>query len=528
MFVTYNNKFGDFGINLMVGHNLNQEEYKSQSTVIYELSIPDFYDLSNTSGTPDINEHNTLKRLFGVFGNAEIRYKTFLTLTLTDRNDWSSTLPKENNSFNYPSAGLAFVYSDVLPGLKKYIPYGKIRVNWGQTGNDAGVYSVYPIFYQPGRFPLPSGVNAFSVDDKIGNPELQPEITTEFELGTDMRFFNNRVQIDFAYYHRTITDLIFSVSQAASSGYASQVMNLGKMRNKGVELGLSITPVDKDNFTWDIRYTFSVNRSKLLELNDELTQVDIFGLLGGTEHWFRAYPGGPVGVFEGTKPEVYVDAQGVEHPVVDAQGIPAPAIEGYVQYGKSEHDFIMGLVSDITIYKNLSINFNIDYRQGGLMHSRTAGMVWFTGIAPQTLYNDRQPFIVPNSVMNIGTDQDGNPVYVENTIPVTYDVLGGSASSYMDRGGTLLGAHEMVSKTFVKLRNLSINYTVPSKWLTKLPFSSFSFGFIANNLLMWTPRSNNIIDPELTTYGNDLEAEFGEFGATPSIRSMGFNLTFKF
>ena len=535
LIITYNNTFKDFNISLLAGNNINQSAYRSQYTSATGINIEGFYDLSNTYGTPDVSEYSSLQRLIGLYGDAQITYKTWLTLQLSDRNDWSSTLPKENSSFNYPSIGISWIYSDLFPAIKKYIPYGKFRINWGQVGNDADAYQVNAVFYQPDRFPLPSNTNAFSVGNRIANPELQPEITTEIEIGTDMRFWNNRVQIDFAYYNKIITDLIFNVDLAASSGYGYQTMNLGEITNKGVELGLTITPVKKDNFVWDIRYTFSKNNSNLVKLNDQLDHVDIMGLLGGTEHWLRAYPGGPIGIFEGSKPEVYIDDQGVEHPVVDAQGIPKLADEGYIQYGKSEYDFMMGLTSTMKIFKMITISANFDYRQGGLMHSRTAGMVFFTGIAPQTLYNDRQTFIVPNSVMEVGNNNgtpddktDDYTEFVENTRPVFYDVLGGSANSYWDRGGTLVGGHEIIDKTFIKLRYFNVSIQIPKKWIKGLNVSSLAVGFVSNNLLLWTPKSNNFIDPELTTYGNDIRADFGEFGATPSIRSMGFNLSVKF
>ncbi|MCD4792469.1 MAG: SusC/RagA family TonB-linked outer membrane protein [Bacteroidales bacterium] len=536
LIVTYNNKFGQFSIDLLAGHNINQVSYSYQYISATGINIEGFYDLSNTYGTPDINEYSYTKRLFGVYGDAQITYKSWLTLSLSDRNDWSSTLPVENNSFNYPSAGLSFVYSDVFPAIKKYIPFGKLRVNWGQVGNDADVHQVYSIYYQPGRFPTPNNINGFSVGNRVANPDLQPEITSETEVGTDMRFLNNRIKLDFAYYKKIITDLIFNVELAASSGYTYQTMNLGKITNEGVELGLTITPVKKDNFIWDLRYTFSTNKSKLVELNDQLEHVDIAGLLGIYETWFRAYPGGNIGVFEVSKPKIYIDEAGEEHVVVNSQGYPEFEDEGYKEYGKFEHDYIMGLTSDMTIYKHFTVSFNLDFRKGGLMYSRTLGMTYFTGTTPVTLYNDRQPFIIENSVMVTGTDDNGTPddvsddtyIYEENTRPVLYEVLGGSDPSFWANGGFYPGEHEIIDKTFVKLRSLNVRFNIPSKWISKYPINSVSVGFVGNNLLLWTPKGNNFIDPELTTFGTGIRAEFGEFGATPSIRSLGFNLSFKF
>ncbi len=525
---TYQDKFGDFEVSFMLGHNMNQQKYRAQSSAATGINIEGFYDLTNTYGTPIVGEYSYTKRLIGIFGNVELNYKSWLNIQISDRNDWSSTLPKENNSFNYPAVNLGFVYSDAFESIKEYIPYGKLRASWGQTGNDASIYQVYSVFSQPGRFPLPSGVNSFSVGNRIGNPDLKPELTTEIEIGTDMRFWQNRVKVDFSLYKKTITDLIFDVEMAGSTGYSVQTKNVGEITNKGVELLVGITPIKKKNFVWDFSVNFSINRSNVDKLPEELDHIDINGLLGGVEHWFRAYEGEPIGIFETSKPKIYTDPQGVRHPVVNKEGVPIFEDEGYVRSGKSENDFILGFSTGLRLYNSISINATVDWRQGGVMHSRTAGMVYFAGLAPQTLYNDRQPFIVPNSVMQTGVDANDNPIYVENTKPVIATSLGGSANSYFDRGALKSGEHEMVDKTFVKLRSLSIAYSLPQKWIQNTPFGDVSFSLVGTNLLLWTPKSNNIIDPELTTYGNDLSAEFGEFGATPSVRTIGFNLSFKF
>ncbi len=535
--VTYQHTFFDEALDfsILVGHNLSQEYSKGISAAVSDLSIEGFYHLTNGASIPAVGEGRSLSRLIGAFSNISLNYKGYFNLEFNGRNDWNSTLPIGNQSFFYPGVNFGYVYSEMFESVKKIIPLGKLRISWGQTGNGADPYQVYPNFYNPGRFPLPSNTNGFSLNDLVGNPNLSNELTSEIEIGTDMRFWNNRVGIDFSVYQKNITDMIFLVELAPTSGYGYQTMNLGELRNKGVELLFSLTPVKRPNFEWSFSLNFAKNISSLLTLNGELDKVDLMGLLGGTEHWFRAYPEGnefgypsSVGIFESSKPLVWKDPQGVEHIVVSPQGIPQLADEGYIYVGKSEHDYIIGLNNDVTIYKNLRISALFEFRKGGVLHSRTAGMTYFTGISPMTLYNDRQPFIVPNSVMEIGKDADGNPIYVENTKPVMSDVLGGSADSYYDRGGELVGGHEIIPKEFVKFRSLSITYNMPRKWFDKIFLGGASLSIIGNNLLMWTPSENRFVDPELTTYGNDLTADFGEFGATPSVRSLGFNVTFKF
>ncbi len=535
--VTYQKAFfeGAFDISVLGGHNLNMFYYKGVSAYVGELSIPGFYHLSSGSSDPTVGEGITRKNLIGAFGNIAMNFKGYLNLEFNGRNDWNSTLPLGNQSFLYSGINFGYVYSEMFKELKKYIPYGKFRVSWGQTGNGANPYQVYPSFGQPGRFPLPSGTSGFSQGDLVGNSELRNELTTELEIGTDIRFWNNRVGLDFTLYSKTITDLIFLVELPRSTGSAAQTMNLGELNNKGMEFLFSLTPVKKANFEWSFSVNFGKNISSLLSLNNELDKVDIMGLSGGgVAHYLSAYPEGnelgypsTVSSFFSTKPKTWIGPDGVEHLVVNAQGVPD--IESDLEYsGTSEHDYSIGLTNDITIFKSLSISASLEMRKGGVIHSRTVGMTYFTGISPVTLYNDRQPFIVPNSVMQVSTDTDGNPIYAENTIPVLPTSLGGAADTYWDRGGLDVANHEIISKEFIKLRSLSLNYNLPKKWFENNFIGGMSFSIIGNNLLLWTPADNLFVDPELTTYGNDIEADFGEFGATPSIRSIGFNFTVKF
>lgn len=535
--VTYSDNFGPLSLNVLAGHNINQSSYHSQYQAGSNLDIEGFYHISNTTDNPTMNTSNSLRRIVGVYSSVDLSYKGWLNFATTGRNDWSSTLPVKNNSFFYPGVSLGFVFTDAIPALKnikKIFPYGKIRLSYGKTGKDASPYEIYPSFFQPGRFPLPNQVNGFSVGNSSGSPELTPEMTTEYEVGTDLRFLNGKYRIDFTYYNRTINRLIFPVELTPSTGFTYVMSNLGSMKNKGIEVQMTFNVLDKKNVYLNFMWNFSINRSEIIQLGD----MDVYsytGLLGGTETWFRFYgrdslgnPGGPLGEFETSKPLTYTDDDGEEHVVVNAQGIPRLAESGYDKVGTSEPTFITGFTTDLTLFKLLHFSATIDWHQGGIMYSRTAGMLYFTGTTPKTLYNDRQPFIVPNSVIQTGVDDNGKAIYAENTHPVIYDNLGGMPDSYWDRGGLAVGKHELVDKTFIKLRSLVVSVNLPAALINKTPFGAVSVGFVGNNLLIWTPSSNNMVDPEMTTFGNDLEAEFGEFGATPTIRSVGFNITLKF
>jgi len=516
---TFNN---DLDLNVLVGNNINQRERRITESRVTGLDIPFFYDLSNSSSTPVIDEYFEKRRIVGLYSSVDLSYRNFIFLTLNARNDWSSTLPKENRSFFYPGVNGGVDVSGIFPSLKSIFSLAKIRAGWAQVGRDADPYLIRSVFvkgeqfdgYTYLRYPLAGNINSFERGNNIGNQTLQPEIATETEVGVDLRMFNNRLRLDATYYNRVITDLIWRADLPYSSGYASQTLNLGKITNKGYEILISATPFSSDDFSWDISYNYTRNWNMLNELTDNLDQIS----LGGTGSiGFVARPGTPLGLFEGPVP--LTDNQG--RVIVNAQGLPTASSENGI-YGSSQYNYLAGVTNNIS-YKGISLGFTFDIRDGGIMYSRTKEMMYFTGTAPNTTYNDRQPFVVPNSVVQAGTDDNGNPIYVENTTPITY---GSNLHTYWGQsyGGGEFGKRFMVSKSFVKLRELSISYSLPTTLLDKTPFGNVQVSLIGRNLFIWTPEENKYIDPESTTFGNDIEADYGEFSATPTVRSMGVNL----
>ena len=456
----------------------------------------------------------------GAYASVDLSYRNFLFLTLNARNDWSSTLPKENRSFFYPGVNGGIDLAGVIPALENIFTLAKIRAGWAKVGKDAAPYLISSVFakgdqfdgYRSLKYPLAGNINAFEVSNRIGNPGLTPEFTTEFEIGGDFRFFGGRVRVDGAYYKRTITDLIWNADLSYATGYSTQTLNLGEITNTGIELLLGATPVQTGNFSWDISVNYTRNRNVLVELVEGLDQID----LGGTGSLaFVARPGQPLGLFLG--PVAARDPQG--HIIVNNQGLPVADPENQI-YGNSQYDFMAGMVNDLK-YKGISLGFTLDLRQGGLMYSRTSEMMYFTGTAPNTIYNDRQPFIIPNSVVEVNPGE-----YEENTTPLD----AGSIYSYWGQsfGGGEFNKRFLVSKSFLKLRELRIGYSLPASLLSNTPFGSIDVSLFGRNLLIWTPSDNHFIDPESTTFGNDLEADYGEFSATPTVRSMGVNLRLTF
>ena len=526
LLLTFSMPINDFHINALVGFNGNERKYSYQNSEVNNLTIPTWYDLSNSAQRPTVSQYRELRRLMGVFGQVEASWKDMLYLTVTARNDWSSTLPKGNRDFFYPGVTGSFLFSELLDDdIKEIISFGKVRASWGKTGNDADVYMLSPV-YAAGAYTIPfgsltfplGGVNAYTLGNILGSNTLSPEMTTEYEFGLNMAFLNNRISFDVAYYNRNSDKQIMSLSMDPATGYRSQNTNLGKINNKGIELLFSVTPVQLKDFSWDVTLNFTKNWSKVVSLPEELGgETVIEGLNGGTTMY--AIVGEPLGVF---KSEGYEkDPQG-RIVVNAADGMPV-ASEELVKYGDMNNRYQMG-VSTTLSYKGVSLTADFDIRKGGLMYSKTKNTMYFTGNAIQTAYNDRNPFIIPNSVNKI-ENVDGTIEYVENTTPISSSNI---CNYYYDTTGGIAGEIDLIDKSYVKLRSVVLSWDLPKKWLAKTPLQGVRISAYGNNLFLWTPSSNTFIDPETTSFGNDLRGNYGEFSSNPSSRNFGFNLNVKF
>jgi len=509
-------------MNGIAGFNVNSRESKTLGVGVIGLDLPFFYELTNSSSTPTVTPGYSQRRLVGAYFQTDIAYNNYLFLNAGFRNDWSSTLPKDANSFMYPTIGLSLVMTDAFPITKEIFSFAKLRASYGMTGNDPDPYSllsVYPkslITYPFGELSFPlNGMNAYEVGNTIGNPTLKPELTREFEIGGDLRFFNNRLGIDVTYYKRNTTNQILLVPIAHSSGYASQWMNLGNVENKGLELLVNVTPVKTKSFEWNASITFSNNRNNVVELSPLLEKVSLGGL---TTMGFFASVGKPLGYYEGTVAEK--DPNG--NIVVDANGLPVASATKEV-LGYAQADFMMGLTNSLT-YKDFSMSFVFDIRKGGLIYSRTADVNYFVGNAPQTLYNDRNPFIVPNSVQKVPLyDATGAVVgtdYIENRTPIAAEKI----CDYWNNGGSDMDKTWLLDKSNIRLRELVIGYSIPKKILAGKFISGINLSLIGRNLLLFTTKDNRFVDPESSSFGNNIAGEFGEFSSSPSVRNIGFSL----
>ena len=525
LMVTYDNsELTDWmGLNAVVGFNGNERKLSYLYSGITNLTIPTWYDLGNTSEKPEVDQYRWHRRLIGVYGQAEFAFKNQVFLTLTARNDWSSTLPKGNRSFFYPGVTLSWIFTELLPSdLRDWISYGKARFAWGKTGNDADVYMTQSIYGQASAsssgwgtsaFPFSrTGTNAYTAGNVLGSATLSPEMSTETEVGLNMAFFHHRLSFDFSWYNRISDKQIFSLNMDPATGYTAQNTNLGKIRNRGIELLINVTPVKIADFQWDLTWNFTKNNNKVLELPDEMgDEAAIYGFSGGTGLY--AIEGDEMGVFKAYTSQR--DPNG--NVIVDDSGLPVKTGD-VVKIGTMNYKYQMGFGTTLS-YKGVSLGINFDYRKGGLMFSRTKDIQYFTGNAMQTAYNDRNPWIIPNSVVD-----NGDGTYSPNTTPLNPTNI----YNYWNNGADEMDAAFLVDKTYLKLRSVTLTWDMPSQWFKNIFLTGVSVSLFGNNLWLWTPKSNTFIDPETTSFGNDLEGQFGEYSTNPTSRKLGFNVNIKF
>ncbi|OYQ38231.1 TonB-dependent receptor [Flavobacterium cyanobacteriorum] len=504
------------------GFNLNTRGGTSFAASVPSQDIQGFYSFSNSADVPTVSSARSDRKLYGLFNSSTLSYDNQIYLTVNARNDWFSTLPEQNRSFFYGGANVSWVFTNTFPGLKNIMDYGKLRGGYGESGNDTAPYQVNSIFalgsadnqgFGSYNFPV-NQVTGYEVGNRLENPDLRPERKKEFEIGLEASFFDNRLSIDATYYNARVVDQILSLPLAPSSGYTSQTANIGTISNEGFEALVTFGWIknNEDGFNWSTSVNFTTNNTVLEELDPRLGQVELGGLSTTS---LIAKEGQPVGLIIGSVPER--DPNG--NIVVDVNGIPVASSTREV-YGDTQYDYTMGIGNTLS-YKGLSLDFTFDIRQGGLMYSRTADITRFTGNSVTTTFNNREPFIVPGSVVRV-TDAAGNVTYQPNTTPVDVE--------HMDDyyRADALSRQNVIDKSFIKLREVVLTYALPAKYLEKSFIQGLSFSVIGRNLFLWTPRSNQYIDPEVSTFGTDLQSQFGEFSANPSTRSMGFAIRANF
>ncbi len=500
--LSYHDKIGsDFDVSASVGANAMQHRYNRMDAYVDGLVIPGVFKLSNGSGMPIVTSTDRNKNVNSVYGLASVSYRNRYFIDITGRNDWSSTLPVQNNSFFYPSVNTSFVLSDIFH-LPKAISFAKLRFSVAQVGNDTDPYKTKK-YYGTSEF-----AGSGSVPTTLPNADFKPEISTSYETGLDIRFLKNRLNFDITLYSNITRNQILEVPLDPTTGYTRAVLNSGAVRNQGIEIILNAVPVKKQHFTWKTTLTWSKNQNRVLELAEGMDNKQDIGYGGNAT--IQARVGGTTGDIYGFGFLRSPDGQ----IVYTVDGLPArPADIQYI--GCAYADWKGGIQNEFS-YKSLRFSFLFEGQMGGMIYSQTHHKSSEQGKLKHTLYGREENYIIGEGV----TLDAATGKYVPNTkkvLPVDYYV------DYYRRANVEANSFDA---SFLKLREARIEYTLPARFLSHSFIKQVSAALYGRDLLMIT--SFPIFDPETASLNGSTLLPGVEMGQLPSSRTMGINLTFKF
>ncbi|MBY0433732.1 MAG: SusC/RagA family TonB-linked outer membrane protein, partial [Cyclobacteriaceae bacterium] len=556
--LTFNREIVASTFTLMASVGGNQLSQKSEFLEVNapQLNIPGVYNLTNFRAPLQTSQSDIRKKINSLYASTQLGYKNMVFLELTARNDWSSalTLPQElknagigteNNSYFYSSAALSAVVTDMFEA-PEFLSFAKVRASVAQVGNDTDAFT-FTQAYNPSD-PFGSS-QVYGETDRLANFSLKPEISTSIEAGADIRFFGNRIGLDFTYYQTNTRNQILNIPLSITSGYNSLSINAGEIKNYGYEVMLNTIPVKLANgFQWNLDINFSANRSQVVSLSSGLTNYVLATRRVSIEARVGERMGDMYGIgfarVQNTDPnKPYYDATGqfvgqmvYTNPNAQGQGggRPIPTTER-IKLGNYNPDWIAG-ISNTFSYKGIKLGFLFDIRQGGQVYSETQTVGREGGIITETLQGRENGYYPQASV---STDPR-----LLNAPDGTY-VIGNGASQNADgsfrvndsrilprqwhtawTGGRNIAEGAVFDASFVKLREMQIGYVIPDKVFGKLPFRSVSVSLVGRNLALWTNVPH--IDPEVMSYTGGTALPGIEWMSIPSSRSYGFNVGLKF
>lgn len=445
------------------------------------------------------------KKINSLYGTASFGYDNWFYLDASLRNDWSSTLPEDNWSYSYPSVSTSVLFNELLDIPSDVLTFSKLRMSWAQVGNDTDPYMLSDIFYIDDASGSYLGRTTMSRSGTKNNPDLLPEEVTSFEVGGEFRFFNNRLYTDFSFYNIKSTDLIMAVPISASTGYSSRVSNVGEIENKGFEMLLGGTPVERGLFTWETSLNFSTNENQLNKLIEGTDNYE-FGVTNDGDVIVQGTVGGGFGEIYGTTYQRTDDGR----MIVDEEGLPKETSER-VLLGNYQPDWTGGWTNNFT-YGNFSLNVLIDGRIGGEVYSGTDSSLDANGSSSRTL-KYREDGVVVDGVVEV---EEG--VYEANEEHVRVDQYWGRVSG--------IASNYVYDQTNIRLREASLNWNIPDRILGEGFIQSASVGLVGRNILFIYKEMENF-DPELS-YSTSTFSQGMLFNPLPSSRSLGFNLNVKF
>jgi TonB-linked SusC/RagA family outer membrane protein len=521
--IDYENTFGDFSVKGSVyGELMKQEQYNVTAATSGGFILRNVYNVSNSLNEKNATNFMSTRKVNSLYGYASVGYKNLLFVDVNLRNDISSSLPKDNNSYVYGGVATSFVFSELLHN-KSILSFGKIRASIATTGTDIGAYNIFETYPLGTNYVKPTGSNtvtysAQTVPNQRPNDRLEPTLSTSYEIGTELQFLGNRARMDFNYYFREAKGQIIPVAVPGSTGYTTRLINAGNIRNYGYELTLGGTPIRNKDWNWDIDFNLGINKNKVIQLADDVDNIQTaldgsnitFGFVGSPGVSLNARVNQPYGMIIGN---------GI---VKNADGRPLINDDGYyvtkenMELGTILPDFTGGLASSLT-YKNFYLGFSLDFQKGGRFISTSKMFTAGSGLGAETAgLNDkgkpkRDDVAAGGGVKLEGVNQTTgkeNEVYVN-----TRDLYESQLFSVWEKW--------MYDASYIKLRELSIGYNFPKSMYRKLPIQDMRFSIIGQNLWLISSKIDGF-DP------SELEQSWMEGGQLPGTRTIGFNLKLTF
>lgn len=511
----YNNRFKKFTVNAMFGGSLYSRSYERRSQGLSSIVVNDFGNISNSYEIPTVGQTKYNKKIRSVFGSLSLGYSGWLYLDITARNDWSSTLPSNNNSYFYPSFGGSFIFTDAFKIDNTVLSFGKLRASYAYAGADTDPYRISTAFNFGALY---NGGPLQTIDATMNNNELKPERTKSLEIGGELKFWNDRLGLDVTYYRSDSYDLITKVALAPSSGYSARYVNTGHIRNKGYEVALTAIPVQTRNFSWTATVNWSLNRSLVVKVADGNTNLE---LRKSGNVRIMLEEGQPYGILRGK--DLLRDDQG--HMLVNkTNGKPLFDDEGTSYLGCAEPKW-RGSFGSTLRYRDFSLSFLFDCKIGGSLYSgtwkraTTAGVVAESNEGREAFWRSSIIYGESGNRYTGGYHFDG--AYTEDGIPTPFynnprDYFTGSWDS-----------RNVFDASFIKFRELSLTYSIPRSFMRKQNIlSAVKLSFIARNLGILYQNTPHGIDPEASISSSNGQGM--ENSSMPPSTSWGFNVNVQF
>jgi TonB-linked SusC/RagA family outer membrane protein len=514
----YNNTWGDFDFNATFGGNIFKVDNNTDIMNGLNEQIPGVVSITNY-GEHSVQQQSYTKQINSIYGSASVGYKHTYYLESTLRGDKSSTLPTNNNVYVYPSVSASLVFSEFIKN-KKIINYGKFRVSYAQVGSDTDPYQVMTS-YTKSKYAYPDYAMTMISNTVRPNPDLKPTRTNSYELGVEMKFFNNRLGLDVTYYNQVSKDQIIALASSGASGYGYRLINAGEIQNKGIEIAINGRVLDYKNFKWDAGFNFSKNSNKVKELVPGMDYLEI-----EKATWCGVSVGAEVGQNYGSIMGKDFKRNADGQPIINPEtGLPE-VDETLRTLGNASWKWTGGFYSTFT-YKNFKLSAGFDVKVGADLFSMSMRSAYQTGKATETLagredwYQSQEEIAsgrstAPRGYIAPGVIQNADGTYRPNDIPV-------NPEKYWDHVATNCPSQFIYDNSYIKCREITFGYTFPEKMLGKV-VKSLSVSFVARNpFIIWKRIPNIDPDSSYNTSGLGLE-----YGSLPSRRSYGLNVNVKF